>query len=178
MQYQELLEKQFVLDKDYTKPLSDERKQTSATKGSGGHNKETFLLNVKTFKSLCLKAGTKKADEIHEYYMKMEELIQEVVAEECGELKMQLEQKQQTEKEKEELKERTIIEQFPVNTQCIYIGKIDNKTLGKPNSKMYRETVTKFGQSNNLAERVKIHKKTCEVLRTRSGRSTRKLRRT
>jgi hypothetical protein len=71
----------------------------------------------------------------------------------------------QNEKEKEELKERTLIEQFPVNTQCIYIGKIDNKTLGKPNSKMYRETVVKFGQSNNLAERVKIHKKTYENFR-------------
>ena len=163
----ELLEKQFTIDKDYMKLLSDERKQTSATKGSGGRNKETFLLNVKTFKSLCLKAGTNKADEIHEYYMKMEEIIQEVINEECNELKMQLEQKekqleaqiQQTEKEKEELKERTIIEQFPVNTQCIYIGKIDNK------SKMKGETLIKFGQSNNLAERIKAHKKTYDNFR-------------
>jgi hypothetical protein len=81
----ELLEKHFVSEKDYIKPLSLERKQTSG--GRGGHNKETFLMNVKTFKALCLKAGTKKADQIHDYYMKLEEIIQEVVSEECFELK-------------------------------------------------------------------------------------------
>jgi DNA-binding Lrp family transcriptional regulator len=105
--------------------------------------------------------------------MKMSETIEDVVNEECNELKLQLEvkdqqleaQKIQSEKEKEELKERTIIEQFPENTQCIYIGKVDNKTLGNPNSKMYREILIKFGQSNNLAERVKCHKKTYENFR-------------
>jgi hypothetical protein len=166
-----LLEKQFVLDTDYIKPLLLQQKQSSGTRG--GHNKETFFMNVKTFKALCLKAGTKKADQIHEYYMKLEEMIQEVVSEECFELKARLEQKEQqlenqqmqSEKEKEELKERTLIEQFPLNTQCIYIGKIDNKTAVKPTSKEYGEILIKFGQSNNLAERVKCHKKTYENFR-------------
>ena len=167
-----LLEKNFAIDKDYVKPLSSQQKQSH--QGRGGHNKETYLLNVKTFKALCLKAGTKRADEIHEYYMKMEDMIQEVVTEECNELRMLLDTKQQqllvkqqqidaqiqqNEKEKEALKERTLIEQFPLNTQCIYIGKIDNK------SKMQGETVIKFGQSNNLAERVKCHKKTYDNFR-------------
>ena len=40
-------------------------------------------------------------------------------------------QLENVEKDKELLKEKTIIEQFPLNTQCIYIGKIDNKTLGE-----------------------------------------------
>ena len=86
-----LLEKNFELEKDYKKPLSLKGKQkiieisndnfataaaVAKTKGSGGHNSEKYYLNVKTFKSFCLKAGTKKADEIHEYYLKMEELIQ------------------------------------------------------------------------------------------------------
>ena len=126
------------------------------------------MLNVKTFKSLCLKVGTNKADEIHDYYIKLEEIVQEVINEENNELKLQLEQKDKqilsqelkNEKDKQFLKEKTLLEQFPLNTQCIYIGKIDNKTLGKPNSKMYHESVIKFGQSNNLAERVKCHKKT------------------
>jgi hypothetical protein len=56
----------------------------------GGHNKEIIMLTIKTFKSFCLKAGTKKADEIHEYYIKMEELLQEVLQEENNELKQQL----------------------------------------------------------------------------------------
>ena len=55
----------------------------------------------------------------------------------------------------EEIKEDVnIFEQFPLNTQCIYIGLVDNKTFGKPNSKMYQETVIKFGQSNILNERI------------------------
>jgi len=162
----ELLERYFVIDKDYKCLLTLESEQK---KGRGGHNIKKIMLNVKTFKSLCLKAGTKKADEIHDYYMKMEELIQEVINEESDKLKLQLQQQnkvlENVEKDKEKLKEVTIVEQFPLNTQCIYIGKIDNKTLGKPNSKMYHETVIKFGQSNNLSERVKCHKKTFENFR-------------
>lgn len=162
-----LLENSFIIDKDYIKSLLLEAKQTNHTRG--GQNREIFMLNVDTFKKFCLKAGTKKADEIHDYYMKLEEIIHIVIQDECNELKLQLEDKSKklnnVEKEKEELKENTLLEQFPVNTQCIYIGLIDNKTLGKPNSKMYKETVIKFGQSNNLNERVKTHKKTYENFR-------------
>lgn len=50
------------------------------------------MMTIKTFKSLCLKAGTKKADQIHEYYIKMEEILQETIGEECAELKLQLEE--------------------------------------------------------------------------------------
>jgi hypothetical protein len=166
-----LLENHFIEEKDYVKSLSHKGKQQTHTKG--GHNKEIFMLNIETFKKFCLKAGTKKADEIHDYYIKLEEIIHTIIQEECDELKLQLEIKNkelengkaQTEKEKEDLKEKTLLEQFPNNTQCIYIGLIDNKTLGKPNSKMYQETVIKFGQSNNLNERVKTHKKTYENFR-------------
>jgi hypothetical protein len=122
------------------------------------------MLNVKTFKKFCLKAETKKSNEIHDYFMKLEEMLQETINEESNELKLQLNKNklvlENVVKDKELLKENTILEQFPLNTQCIYIGLIDDKTLGKPNSKMYQETVIKFGQSNNLNERVKNHKKT------------------
>ena len=162
----ELLEKQFVIDKDYKCLLTLESEQK---KGRGGHNIKKIMLNIKTFKSLCLKAGTKKADEIHDYYIKMEEIIQETINDESNELRLQLQQQnkvlENVEKDKELLKEETLVEQFPVNTQCIYIGKIDNKTLGKPNSKMYHESVIKFGQSNCLSERVKCHKKTFDNFR-------------
>ena len=157
-----LLEKCFVIEKDYKKSLPQPQEQTTHVKG--GHNKEIFMLNLKTFKTMCLKADTKKADEIHEYFLKMETIIQEVISEETNELKKQLTLKdtqlQNVEKDKELLKEKTLIEQFPLNTQCIYIGKIDNKTLGIPGHKMYHETVIKFGQSNDLQQRIGCHKKT------------------
>ena len=160
----QLLEKNFVIDKDYIKSLYPSAKPLIHIKG--GHNKEIFMLNINTFKKFCLKAGTKKADEIHDYFIKLEELLLETLKEESIELKEQLTNLSfQTEKEKEILKEKTLLDQFPINTQCIYIGLVDNKTLGIPGSKMYQETVIKFGQSNNLIERVKTHKKTYDNFR-------------
>ena len=70
----DLLVKNFVIDKDYTKRISIEGKQY-------GNNKEIIMLNVKTFKLFCLKAGTTKADQIHEYYVNLEETLQEVIQE-------------------------------------------------------------------------------------------------
>ena len=65
------LDKNFLLDKDYKKNthhlgglLTNFAPDASGAKnkGSGGHNIQKYYLNIKTFKSLCLKAGTKKAD--------------------------------------------------------------------------------------------------------------------
>ena len=61
--------------------------------GGSGLNKETILMTINTFKKFCLKAGTKKADEIHDYYIKLEELMQETLKEESEELRIQLEEK-------------------------------------------------------------------------------------
>ena len=80
-----LLESSFKIDLDYKKSLLQSEKQTNI---KGGHNKETFMLNVDTFKKFCLKAGTKKADEIHEYFVNLEEILQEVLLEESNELKL------------------------------------------------------------------------------------------
>jgi hypothetical protein len=98
----ELLEKHFINNKDYKVLLTQlgEQKKTNfapqvggaKTDTRGGHNKEIIMLNIETFKKFCLKAGTKKADEIHEYYIKMEELLHETLQEESNELKLQLEQ--------------------------------------------------------------------------------------
>jgi hypothetical protein len=149
-----LLENHFIINKDYIS-LSHEGKQSTHIKG--GHNKETFMLNIKTFKKYCLKAGTKKADEIHEYYIKLEETLQEVIQEESNELKLQLEQKdQQLEdiiKNKEKIREKAIMEQFHNNNQCVYYGIIDN--LSDKNEKLI-----KFGNSNNLKNRVIKHRDT------------------
>jgi len=59
-------------------------------KKNGGQNIKKIMLNIKCFKSLCLKSQTKKASEIHEYYMKLEEVLQETLEEETIELKQQL----------------------------------------------------------------------------------------
>jgi hypothetical protein len=150
-----LLENQFIIDKDYKVLLIFAEKQKKHTKG--GHNRETIMLNVETFKKFCLKAGTKKADEIHDYYIRLEKTLQEVIHEESAELKLQLEQKsvelQHSENTKERIREKTLLEQFGNNTQCVYYGLIDN--VGDKNEKLI-----KFGNSNNLKTRVVSHKGT------------------
>jgi len=126
----------------------------------GGQNKQTILLTIKCFKSLCLKAHTKKASEIHEYYMKLEEVLQEIVEEETDELRIQLEQKetiileikQTSNKEKQKAVEQAIVVQFPVNTECIYFGTIDNTNDAS-------EKLIKFGHTNDLSTRILDHRK-------------------
>ena len=183
----ELLYKQFILDKDYQCALNLKVKQKP--EGRGGHNKETIMLNIKTFKLFCMKAGTKKADLTHEYYVKLEELLHEVVQEETVELRLQLENHKNIQErsgrtlfgrisnnipendvgvcrnianiannEKERIREKTILEQFPRNTQCVYYGFIDN-TNGN------NESLIKFGHSNDLPARVDKHKRTFEHFR-------------
>ena len=150
-----LLEAHFVKDKDYITLINQPGKQSDHTRG--GHNKEIIMLNVATFKRFCLKAGTKKADEIHEYYIKLEGLLHDVVQDESAELKTQLEQKtillDKSEKTSEKIREKTLLEQFGRNTQCVYYGSIDN--VSNTN-----ERLLKFGNSNNLAGRVAQHRET------------------
>ena len=159
-----LLEHFFVLNKDYKKLAPP---YGGASLGSyGGHNIQKFILNIKTFKSLCLKAQTKKADEIHEYYIKLEELINEVLEEEALEMKNKLLIKDNELIAKENLIinanqdklkaiEKTLVAQFPVNCECIYFGTIDN-------SNAEGEKLIKFGHSNNLSVRLQDHHKTYE----------------
>jgi hypothetical protein len=155
-----LLEKQFKIDIDY-KNLT--KSDAPKIKMNGGQNKQTIMLTVRCFKSLCLKAQTKKASEIHEYYMKMEEVLHQVVEEETDELKQQLEQKnaviqekdsmiQSTKKEKQRAVEQAIIGQFPLNTECVYFGTIDNTNADN-------EKLIKFGHTNDLSTRVMDHRK-------------------
>ena len=114
------------------------------------------MLHIKTFKLLCIKAGTSKANDIHEYFVKLEEILHETIQEECIELKQQLQdQVLISQNQQDILREQTIINQFPNNTQCVYYGKIDNKSKNG-------EPLIKFGNSNFLCDRVKRHKKTYE----------------
>ena len=100
-----LLEKNFIIDNDYVNiafvtskaknesNINDEKIKKENNRG--GHNKQTFMMTINCFKKFCLKADTKKAMEIHEYYIKMEETLHEIVEEESNELRLQLEQQKQ-----------------------------------------------------------------------------------
>lgn len=148
-----MLEKNFKINNDYINLLNLEGKQVLNEKKHGGHNKQIIMMNLKTFKKFCLRAGTKKADEIHNYFVKLEIIIHEVLEEEAKELKQKLlliENNKLYEKEK--AVEQTLINQFPVNTECVYFGKIDNTNESN-------EMLIKFGHTNNLYNRVLDHRK-------------------
>jgi len=118
------LEKNFILDKDY-KLFHKKEEQ----KGRGGSNKETILLNIKTFKLFCLKSGTKKSHEIHEYFIKLEEILQDVIQEESNELKNQLEQiKQSHEIDRKKFllleREKLLLREFSADVSIVYIIKV------------------------------------------------------
>jgi phage anti-repressor protein len=154
-----VLDKNFILDKDYKVLLFQNEEQVNQKGKHGGHNKESIMMNINTFKSLCMKAGTKKADQIHEYFIKLEEIMHELVQEESDELKLQLETyKINMDKDKELVREKALLEQFPKNTQCVYYGFIDNTNSDQ-------ETLVKFGHSNDLTTRVDAHKRTYEHFR-------------
>jgi len=150
-----VLEKHFKVVDDYKENMLIQiEKQENE---HGGHNIIKYMLNIKCFKSLCLKAQTKKAAQIHEYYINLEEIIQEVVDEESTELRLQLDDKnKQLENvtlDKDTLREKTILDQFPDDVQCIYYGLTDNVSSDD-------EPLIKFGCSNFLSDRVRKHKKT------------------
>lgn len=137
-----LLEKYFKLDTDY-KVLTAQSKHILVNK-NGGNNKETFMLSVKTFKKFCLKAGTAKSNQIHEYYIKLEETLHEVINEESDELKLQLENQKEKYcidliKNKEIERQNVLLSEFGSKGPLIYIIKVKSYVNG--------EYVIKIGES-------------------------------
>ena len=125
-----VLEKHFTVDKDYKclpHKLAEQKKERR-----GGHNKETILLNVQTFKLLCIKADTKKSHEIHEYFIKLEELLQTIVLEESNELKLQLEKvnlhlletEQNTQRKIALEKQNMLIREYISNINLVYVIRV------------------------------------------------------
>ena len=148
-----LLEKHFCNNIDYKIFAPDVA--VVKKEGRGGHNKEHILMTIRTFKLMCLKAGTKKSNEIHEYYVKMEKVIQEVVMEECKSLSDQLRNIQITnandiakreaeyqiklKKQKELEKEKVLLNQFIMHIPIVYIIRVKTFETG--------EYIVKIGES-------------------------------
>ena len=81
------LENNFIENEDY-KILSSSKEELASPFGEasssiqhGGQNKETILLNVDTFKNLCMISKTPQGKEIRKYYIKMEQILHEYLKE-------------------------------------------------------------------------------------------------
>jgi phage anti-repressor protein len=145
------LEKNFIINNDY-KVITQDHKND----GRGGHNKETIMLNIKTFKLFCIKAATKKANEIHEYFIKLEELLQDVIQEESKELKLQLDQIKLDYTNKSNNinaieREKMLLREFGSIGAIVYIVKVKSYQTG--------EYVIKIGESRKgITSRYNEHK--------------------
>jgi hypothetical protein len=178
MRAREVLERNFVIDIDYknVEPATSGAKDTQSFAFSiekakpdnekrGGHNYKKIMLTIKCFKSICLKSQTKKAHDIHEYYMKMEETLHEIIEEEAIEFKTKLEQKSLELEQKslelklvpEQEKHKLIMKQFGfINGSLIYILRVkqldSNKYIIKIGESRkgvrnrYNEFRVKYGQ--------------------------------
>ena len=86
------LKNNFTKDEDYKTVLvrmdenhktllvrKDEQKHTDETRG--GHNQENVMLNVDTFKNLCMLAKTDKGKQIRKYYVKLENIYNQIIKE-------------------------------------------------------------------------------------------------
>ena len=172
-----LLEKYFSIDIDYKNLVLRTDDQDSEEKKHGGHNKETFMLTIDTFKLFCFKAGTPKSGKIREYYIKLEKILNEVIEEENNEFKLQVNQLKNTlmqteenskkseetskkiieklKKDKELEKHNLLLREFASAGAIIYIIKVKSYENG--------EYVIKIGESRRGIEaRYNEHKSNYE----------------
>lgn len=157
-----LLEKNFKLNVDYTTQLCNQ-----FTGKKGGHNKETIMLNNDTFKKICMKAGTKKSDEIHDYFLKSQNFLMAILSEESSELKLQLEQ-QKTDETKAEDKQKQEYELKLEKQKVLEKEKILLREYGTIGAMFYiikvktwenKQYIIKIGESRRgITERYKEHK--------------------
>ena len=170
-----LLEKQFIVDKDYKILLMKLHKQDFMTnddeivhdpkkelkKSHGGNNNEVITMNIITFKKFCLKARTKKADEIHDYFIKLEESLHEILEEEeTTDLKTQLlqiedkntkEYEVKLEKQRVLDKEKLLLQQFGSIGPIVYIIRV--KTF-ENNKYIVKIGESRKGITNRYAEQI------------------------
>ena len=166
----DLLKDNFKLDFDYKTVFNLEVKNSK-----GGRPSDKFMMNIKTFKKMCLKANTSKANDIHEYYIKLEETLHELIDEESNELRLQLEEKEAI----IELQEEENIKQFNrvkllekknmkksertvYGTNCVYI--ITNKYLIQDRTYIVGKAISlteRLSQYNKMAEHDVVHYVEC-----------------
>ena len=148
----------FTKDEDYKTLLFPMEKQKHTDETRGGHNKEDVMLNIDTFKSLCMLAKTDKGKEIRKYYVKLENIHNKIIKEEIEQQKQLLLEKetllQESSKqlENKDLENKRKVEMTlknSFNKRClVYLIKItiDN------------EIIYKFGYTDDIVTRLRTHK--------------------
>jgi phage anti-repressor protein len=121
------------------------------TKDLGGRPTGTIMLNIDTFKSLCMLARTEKGAEIRKYYVKLENIYNKIVKEEIDQLKTLIQKEKENtqkllkkkdkdhllnlkEKDKDHLlnlkssKHNLLLEKFS-NKKVVYLSKVQKNFI-------------------------------------------------
>ena len=147
-----LLKQHFTENKDYKIALLRLEKQVHngckavIRTDDGKFATETIMLNINTFKKLCLKSNTDNADKIHDYYIKLEMVYNELMKEQLEEKQKELEEKNlqliENFNNKSRLdKHKILLDKFSFK-KCIYLSEIDNNKIkiGSTNDINIRKT--------------------------------------
>lgn len=122
------LRKYFVEGSDYiVNLLMPEDKQVH-----GGHNKEVILMNVDTFKGLCMLAGTARGKQTRKYYIAMENALLKYIKEKAERhrialhtLQLQLDNVKNHHRRQQELERHRLLIEQNMDTSCLYVLKIN-----------------------------------------------------
>ena len=130
-----------------------EKRAVRATDGTGRLQDITFLTEKGLYKVL-FRSRKPIAQKFQNWVC---EVIKEIrlkgIYKMQTEINQAIEEKNEAIEVKNKIREKTLIEHFPSNVQCVYYGTIENKSEKG-------ERLIKFGNSNSLKNRIYNHKKT------------------
>ena len=145
-----------TLENNFTK--NEDYKITILPSEKGQMAREDIMLNIDTFKSLCMLAKTDKGKEIRKYYVKLENIHNKIIKQEIEEQKQLLLEKdtllqdsfkQLENKDLEKKREVEMTLKNSFNKRClVYLIKI---TIND-------EIIYKFGHTDDIVTRLRAHK--------------------
>lgn len=121
------LENNFTKDEDYKITVLPKGK--SSWGGSGG---EEIMLNIDTFKNMCMLVKTEKSKQIRKYYVKLENIYNKIVKEEIEINKVLLQEKENIIEDKEkqlEQKDSEHKQNLKISRHKLLIEQLKNKKV-------------------------------------------------
>jgi phage anti-repressor protein len=151
-----LLKQHFTENKDYKIVFirTDENPQNT---NLGGRPQETIMLNINTFKKLCLKSNTNNADKIHDYYIKLEMVYNELIKEQLEEQQKLIgENQKKLETTQKELQKEKTWRNKMLNRRCFDADDGDHVYIFKDNLEN-EDSILKIGKTKNLVDRERFY---------------------
>lgn len=111
-----------------------------------GRKTELIMLNISTFKALCMLSNSSKGKQTREYYVKMENVFLKYIDRKHQNIIATLEEEY---KRKRELERHNLLKQHNKDTSCIYLLKLDID-MEKEDNEMF----VKLGETDDIQTRI------------------------